>query len=188
MIVFIATVLVAAIAAGVLIATSGKLQERSSRTGNEATNQVSSNLDVISVVGNRSAEDDAGLENLFVYISLSPGAQDVDLGELRITLQNGSAFATLNHTFETSPPATRYQAIEIRDADDSFTATNHVMNSGDLVKLHIDLTVLHASPWSLEYEPREHVTVSLLPEVGNSVVRGFATPPSYGTNLWIDLV
>src|SRR3989338_4516024 len=74
MIVFIATVLVAAIAASVLIDTSGKLQERSSRTGQEATQHVSSNLAVSSIVGKRNATSDTGLKYLEIYLTLAPGA------------------------------------------------------------------------------------------------------------------
>src|SRR5688572_21011911 len=51
MIVFIASILVASIAAGVLIASSQKLQAKSTQTGNDATRNVSSGLQVIDVDG-----------------------------------------------------------------------------------------------------------------------------------------
>ncbi|MGM0605187.1 MAG: archaellin/type IV pilin N-terminal domain-containing protein, partial [Halobacteriota archaeon] len=51
LIVFIAMVLVAAIAAGVLINTAGFLQAQAEATGEETSEQVSDRVEVVSVVG-----------------------------------------------------------------------------------------------------------------------------------------
>jgi len=51
LIVFIAMVLVAAIAAGVLINTAGFLQSQAEATGQESTDLVSERIDVTSEVG-----------------------------------------------------------------------------------------------------------------------------------------
>ncbi len=175
MIVFIATVLVAAIAAGVLIDMSGKLQERSSRTGSEATEQVSSNLAIDSIVGRRDATSDAGLKDLDMYLSLAPGASEVDLGQLKLQMSNGTVLAILSHADTATPAANQFNVTAIRDADSSFTSAAPVMTAGDLVKLTIDLTAQSA-----EFEPRDNVRLLLEPEVGASVQTGFGTPNSYG--------
>jgi flagellin-like protein len=61
LIVFIAMVLVAAIAAGVLLNTAGLLQTQALSTGQESTRQVTNNLQVISEVGyNIAGDDDIG--------------------------------------------------------------------------------------------------------------------------------
>ena len=52
LIVFIAMVLVAAIAAGVLINTAGFLQTKSEQTGQESSAQVSNRVQVVSGFGN----------------------------------------------------------------------------------------------------------------------------------------
>ncbi len=176
MIVFIATVLVAAIAAGVLIDMSGKLQERSQRTGSEATEQVSSNLAIDSIVGRRDAATDAGLKDLDLYISLAPGASEVDLGQLKIQLSNGTVFKTISHADVADPGNEQFNVTAIRDADSSFTSAAPVMTSGDLVKITIDLLDNTA-----EFEPRDSVRIELQPEVGASTQSGFATPTSFGT-------
>src|SRR6056297_3046301 len=56
LIVFIAMVLVAAIAAGVLINTAGVLQNRAEQTGQEATAQVSDRMVVVSAIGHVTDE------------------------------------------------------------------------------------------------------------------------------------
>ncbi len=176
MIVFIATVLVAAIAAGVLIDMSGKLQERSQRTGSEATEQVSSNLEMDSIVGRRDASTDAGLKDLDLYVALAPGATEVDLAQLKIQLSNGTVFKTLSHADVADPGDVQFNVTAIRDADSSFTSAAPVMTSGDLVKITIDLFDNTA-----EFEPRDSVRIELQPEVGASAQTGFSTPTSYGT-------
>jgi len=162
MIVFIATVLVAAIAAAVLIDTSGKLQERSTRTGQQTTEQVASNVQIESIVGKRNATSAAGLNETEVYITLAPGASTVDLKQLRIHLFNGTKQTVLewsgtnlctatatgcaaNTAFATDTGAYvnatkgKYNATAVRDADGSFSFSSPVMNAGDMVKITLSL-------------------------------------------------
>ncbi len=183
MIVFIATVLVAAIAAGVLISTSSDLQEKSTRTGQEATEQVASNIGVESVVGKRDATTDAGLKDLELYVVLAPGASEVDLGQLQIQITDGDSLTTLDYA--AAADVDSFAATAIRDADTSFSATNPVMTSGDLVRIDIDLDA--TTGINMEVVPRADVRLNLIPEVGNSVPVGFSTPNSYGTRLVMEL-
>ena len=91
MIVFIATILVAAIAAGVLISTSQKLQAKSTQTGNEATANVIGTLEVVSVQGVRSGTATTNLiDEVNVVVRLASGADPVDLNELVIEFSDGT--------------------------------------------------------------------------------------------------
>ncbi len=183
MIVFIATVLVAAIAAGVLISTSSDLQEKSSRTGSEATEQVASNLQVQSVVGKRTATTD-DIEDLEIYVTLAPGATEVDLAQLEIQLSDGTQMVSLSHAAATS--ATEFAEGEIRDADGSFTTgTNPVMTAGDLIRIDIDAET--ALTTNGDIAERTDISIKLIPEVGSPVDIGFTTPNSYGTRLVMEL-
>src|ERR1044072_778334 len=77
MIVFIAAILVAAIAAGVLINTAMKLQSKSQQTGNEATQNVASALSVMRVDGLRS-ETTGTVDQIDVTVQLAAGAEHAD--------------------------------------------------------------------------------------------------------------
>src|SRR6056297_1490431 len=77
LIVFIAMVLVAAIAAGVLINTAGFLQTKSEQTGKESTAQVSNRVTVVSGWANVTSNADVDYINLTVM--RGSGSDDINL-------------------------------------------------------------------------------------------------------------
>jgi flagellin-like protein len=77
LIVFIAMVLVAAIAAGVLINTAGFLQSQSEQTGEESTAQVSDRLETVSVTGNVDTNEE--INQIDVMVTKAAGANDIDM-------------------------------------------------------------------------------------------------------------
>ena len=83
LIVFIAMVLVAAIAAGVLINTAGFLQSQAEATGEESTDLVSERIEVTSSVGIVAASGDT-LEEIRLTVTGAPGADDIDLTDTTI--------------------------------------------------------------------------------------------------------
>jgi len=83
LIVFIAMVLVAAIAAGVLINTAGLLQSQAESTGQESTDQVANNLQVVSVIGDGGNEQ---LDELDLTVALAPGSGPVDLDQVNVSV------------------------------------------------------------------------------------------------------
>ena len=90
LIVFIAMVLVAAIAAGVLINTAGFLQTQAEATGEESTAQVSERLQVVSQSGtigvDIGADEEDGIDELEFVVSMAPGADSIDLSETSVEL------------------------------------------------------------------------------------------------------
>src|SRR5438094_5758887 len=79
LIVFIAMVLVAAVAAAVLINTTGTLQQRAQATGKEATQDVASNIKVLNVYGDVTG---GKVDTLRFNVGLASGAVPVDLEQL----------------------------------------------------------------------------------------------------------
>jgi flagellin FlaB len=77
LIVFIAMVLVAAIAAGVLINTAGFLQTQAEATGQESTEQVSDSLQVESVV--TEVESGPQANAIAIDVTLAPGSNSIDI-------------------------------------------------------------------------------------------------------------
>ncbi|AXR81185.1 archaellin/type IV pilin N-terminal domain-containing protein [Natrarchaeobaculum sulfurireducens] len=84
LIVFIAMVLVAAIAAGVLINTAGFLQAQAEATGEESTELVSERIDATTAVGTVADDDgadDGALQEISVGVTASAGADDIALDD-----------------------------------------------------------------------------------------------------------
>ncbi|MFC7073707.1 archaellin/type IV pilin N-terminal domain-containing protein [Halovenus rubra] len=93
LIVFIAMVLVAAIAAGVLINTAGFLQTQAEDTGTESTSQVADNLKVITEVGNVSEGDK--INSVRLGVQPAAGAGDVNLAQLTLQWVSDNEFANI---------------------------------------------------------------------------------------------
>nr|WP_131007058.1 archaellin/type IV pilin N-terminal domain-containing protein [Methanofervidicoccus abyssi] len=88
LIIFIAMVLVAAVAASVLINTSGFLQQKASSTGKQSTEQVASGLFCSGVSGHIFTFDGNyyDLDRMIMYISPNAGSAPIDLKEAKLFL------------------------------------------------------------------------------------------------------
>lgn len=95
LIIFIALLLVAAVAAGVLIQTSGSLQQKSLATGQEARKQIATNIKVIELSGVDGRNH--YLNNLTMLIKLSPGSEPIPLNTTLITVNTKSNTAQLKY-------------------------------------------------------------------------------------------
>lgn len=95
LIIFIALLLVAAIAAGVLIQTSGSLQEKALSTGDQAKGQIATNINVIEV---SASDGSTGKLNHFIQIiKLSPGSDAIKLSQALLTMNSYDRTASLKY-------------------------------------------------------------------------------------------
>ena len=195
LIVFIAMVLVAAVAATVIIQTSENLQQRAYAVGKQTVREVSSGIHIISLTG---YTDEAKTKMEYLAISVSPraGSYDIDLNETLVYLEgdnltvlsmdyahgtetvNGSVssqgiFHTLNHSYLTS---TNFGAVAIRDPDDSVT-NSYGMGTNDLVMIIINLTA--AFPDTNGLQPGEEFYGRLVPEIGAAGIFFVSAPNAY---------
>ncbi len=94
LIIFIAMVLVAAVAAAVLIQTSGVLQQKAQATGKQATQEVSSNLIIKNIEGVRAKTTDSNLSGTIdlvkLKVGLNVGSAPVDIEQVVISITDGT--------------------------------------------------------------------------------------------------
>jgi len=125
LIVFIALVLVAAIAAGVLINTAGFLQTQAQSTGEESTEQVSTNLVFLSTTGDVAGDGD-GIDAFETTVQLGPGSSAIDLDDATISVFTddgvSAEFEGVDDTDDGIELADDSDPVLSTDADDS-TAT-----------------------------------------------------------------
>ena len=179
LIVFIAMVLVAAVAAAVLINTTGTLQQRAQQTGKEATQEVSSNLKVINVYGTRTSAT-TDIKHMNISVQLSAGALPMDLQQLIIRYSDGTNAPTnyVWEAYDATSDTGKFQAQWIRGAGTGLAGAS-VMEAGDLVSLRFSLAT--------ELAERSSAAVTLIPESGSSVIADFNTPATYGSDTTLTL-
>jgi len=112
LIVFIAMVLVAAIAAGVLINTAGLLQSQAEATGQETSDQVTDRVEVQSITGStalttQETGDDSTdrteleasdtISTLDLTIRKTPGSGDIDMSNAVVEVFANGVSETLTH-------------------------------------------------------------------------------------------
>jgi len=181
LIVFIAMVLVAAVAAAVLIQTSGVLQQKAQQTGKEATSEVSSNMKIVSVTGKTNAGKTL-IQELNVSVELASGGSDVDFAKVIVKYINETTETTLSLNSTGNPPtptSTQYNYTEERVGSGS---ANYVLQPGDLALITIDLNSINANLY-----PRKKGTIQIMPETGTMVLKDIVAPATYGDKSMIQL-
>ena len=205
LIVFIAIVLVAAVSAAVLIQTVGYLQQKATATGRQTTQEVSSGIKVVKVLGYvpTPKQSYSNITKLAIYVEVNTGGQDIDLATTRITLSNETKTVTLHYdssatnksftdakngitdTFNSSEAAwaylssTEFGIIVLQDEDSSLTGAYPVLNQGDKAILTVDVS----STFGSGFLPREDVSGEVRPEFGAPGIIEFTTPPAYTENV-----
>lgn len=178
LVVFLAMVLVASIAAGVLINTAGILQGQADATGQESSSQAADRLAVVGQTGTAIQDERVGLVNLTV--ATGAGASDVDLGTTTITWigPHGSHNVVSDGATGTASDAT-FHVSALADSGDSLPVLD---SSDDRMVLTFDLGSTDDSPDVDEFGhrlgPGEQVNVLLSTESGASTRVRLAVPRS----------
>ena len=125
LIVFIAMVLVAAIAAGVLVNTAGFLQATAEDTGQESVDQVTERVDVLNEHATVNSSGD-GIAYLNLTVGLASGAGAVDMDDTTVKYVSDSSVATLTNSSSTTADGSNFKltAVVGTDADDSYGVLN----------------------------------------------------------------
>jgi len=189
LIIFIAMILVAAVAAGVLINTAGFLQNKASTTSEDSESQVSNQVIVISATGNVNAsgpnEDyDNTVNTTELSVMKSPGADEIDLSKATIEWVGPDGTTTLiyndsgdNEAWLNSTDGVEFGVSAIKDdgnsvpvltsKEDRFTISINHTGSEGIDDSHPD------TPNSTVLQPLEggeEVTLRLVTQAGSSYV------------------
>jgi len=190
MIVFIAMVLVAGIAASVLIQTANRLEIQAMTTGQETTREVSTGLAVIDIEGQAVGNV---ITDMTITVRARAGSGDIDLSQTILEITDGTAKTLLTYNptqrqFNLSTDETgsifgtgawnmtneQFGILVLQDEDSSLSASNPVINRGDLVML----TINTAACFGGGLDPRDDIWGMVSPEQGASGIFAFRVPSS----------
>jgi len=87
LLIFLATIVVAVLAATVFITTASSLQQKAFAVGGEAKERVSATFDVESITGLRNENTNRSIDTLILVVRLAPGAEPVKLDDTATTIQ-----------------------------------------------------------------------------------------------------
>ena len=205
MIVLIAMILVAGVAASVIISTSTTLQSQAMKTGIQTIREVSSGLNVFSIVGYAATGED--MSCLAITIEGRPGANRIDLNNTFILISDGTTKSLLSYAcisddptnvsfFNASVTGDLFTAVNwslldsakfavgvLQDYDGSMsTQANPTINRGDKACLFIRMDT--GGTFDSQLPTRTEVFGEVIPEIGASGVIGFTSPMSYFDNIY----
>ncbi|CAG0994615.1 MAG: flagellin B1 [Candidatus Methanoperedens nitroreducens] len=178
LIIFIAMVLVAAVAAAVLIQTSGILQQKAQQTGKEAATEVTSNLNFVSIIGNVNTSSKK-VENFTIALQLSAGGQNIDFKSVVVKYIDSAVTDTMVYNSSVGVAnitSTMFNYTEQRYVG---SAANSVLQVGELGIITINTTT--------DLGLREKGLIEVIPESGTMVMKEVIAPSSWGTKNYSQL-
>jgi flagellin FlaB len=161
LLIFIAMILVAAVAAGVLVQTAYKLQQQAESTGNEALADVATGFKILAVWG--VSGEYANITDVYLKIALTAGSPGINLANTTIEVIQtigGSETSEVTLVYDdTASTGTAFAASVLRDMPPSTTAA--MMTSGDIFQVHLDLTLMN-----MGLDVQEQLSILLMPKHG----------------------
>jgi flagellin FlaB len=129
LIVFIAMVLVAAIAAGVLINTAGLLQAQAQQTGEETTAEVSNLIQVGEIVGEAPSGNDK-IEDINLTVRLASGSDPINITKASYTVSTNGNATVVNGDPQSSAVVTKLVGKQGTVKGEERTSSS---SSGDMI-------------------------------------------------------
>lgn len=176
MIVFIAMVLVAAVAAAVLIGTANQVREQATTTGNEAIGGVSSGFIHQSVTG--LAADAYTISEIYIYLKLNAGSPPIAFGNVMVQMIYDEADDLMENA-SSAVAGTSYKVEKVLGISPfaSTWSSRYIIGQGDMVKVTLAVGVANL----------KDVTINIIPAMGQPCLVKFQTPEVFVAGNILDL-
>ncbi|MBU0762135.1 MAG: hypothetical protein KKD39_03855 [Candidatus Altiarchaeota archaeon] len=192
LIIFIAVILVAAVAAAVLISTSGSLQQRGLATGAQAEEGVSTGAEVIAVMATdgNSGHD---VERFEAVMRIQSGSEPMNLNNTVILLDTATTSQnliyngtlTLDREQDTSVTTADYRVYYVKQGPDYEAG---YLSRGDVLKAKFRCQDCSSATGDTGgIGENQKVRIKIIPRVGQAAIVEFTTPDvitEQRLNLW----
>lgn len=173
LILFIAMILVAAVAAGVLIQTASSLQAKALLTGSKSTSDVSTAMSITYAYGKNASGTDHDLEYTYLKGKLVPGSDPIKFADMVInvdtktTRTSYSYTSSVNCTNDTDRPSTA-GTYGVRFLTGTPAASNDYLYRGDVIEICLKNAATIAEG--------EDYRVTVVPKAGQETQVGIRAP------------
>lgn len=134
---FIALVAIAALAAAVLINTANILQDTAEQAGLESVSEVADRVEVTEQLGDTDVNGE--VDNVRLQVSISSGADQVDLTETQISFV-GDSDTLLTYTNSDDPAADEFTVKALSDKSGDLSGDRPVLSErADVAEIEIEL-------------------------------------------------
>ena len=182
LIVFIAMILVAAIAASVLLGTAGSLQQKSLTTGKQTQQEVASGIQVVTLTATNGTNGD--IESFEMLVKLTAGSDPLALNDTLVTFDTKTTTQNIRYcgTYNSNGSATNVSLGECNATSTLYSAeylkngTDHLPNyltTGDIVKMRFESV--------MGITQAQVIKVRLIPKHGVVVPVDLVTPDVIST-------
>ncbi|MFC2154632.1 archaellin/type IV pilin N-terminal domain-containing protein [Candidatus Altiarchaeota archaeon] len=170
LIIFIAVILVAAVAAGVLITTSGSLQQRSLTTGKQTEEGVATGVEVIDVWGLNAT--DQTVEYIEMKVRLNPGSDPIKMNYSVVTFDTKEDFQQI--TYAGSDTTAGTQAFNVTYLQQGTNYVQDYLSDGDVITIAFNLSLTGFDTDGVA--ENERVRIHFIPRTGQPTQVEFVSP------------
>ncbi|MFW5928184.1 MAG: archaellin/type IV pilin N-terminal domain-containing protein [Thermoplasmatota archaeon] len=187
LIVFIAMVLVAAVAASVLIDTANKLQQQAQKTGDQAVREVSTSFKVIDAYGWNGNDNTIG--NISLKLGLASGSPAQSLNQTVIEIKTNESETSLvavssDTGLGTGADSNSYaiKGVMEQEGDKSSFSDVQYVEQGDIVNITLNLY----EALGKEVGTQSDISIDIIPKHGTPGYVMLTTPPVINSKI-VDL-
>ncbi|MCA9496818.1 MAG: hypothetical protein KC589_07770 [Nanoarchaeota archaeon] len=173
LIIFIALILVAAVAAGVLIQTASSLQSKSLDVGRQSQEKITTDIEVVQVFTSNTQDNsiDGGTDNMTILVRLGSGSSPIKLQDMIIKFdtQGNSQTVTIDPSVTVNHTTTTYSAVYV------INGSNHIdgyLVEGDLAQFAYTVAT------GVQVNESESSTIRLIAKNGAVKPIDITTPPA----------
>lgn len=194
MIIFIALVLTAGIAAYMILSTGSQLEITSSQTGEQTMKEVSTGLKISTIEAHNTS---GAIDKVVITIIPRSGSPNIELGTTIVELSDGlnkyilgysstywvdgtSGVTNIFQTTASSPTASEFGLIVIKDDDHSCTQNSPVLTRDDSAMITLNTSAIFGG-----IPQNTNIQGNVIPEGGSWGIILFRTPSAYAQEVFL---